>query len=656
MASHAPPTRNSPPTGWFLAPLHIASDATPLRICLLVRESSTGAAGRFALLREVPGYRVYLGVVCDTQARVQEWVEIAVQSLDLRDLAFSGYQERLTNFVFDQRWATEFESVLAQMPHAVLVTGMEQTQPEPLLILKRSATAETAFSPVEPAGWQVCREDALLQKHGLQPYSTSPFRYLHQPAGPEPKVFLATSADAPRGANVQSIDRLTAPPEVLDVFNPHAGLVRVTRFSPLELEDFLQILEGRPWGGLGPGTAGLAPSGVYEALREWSANQKGMPFLLNGAGDAADRLNEILCLKLATLAGLIREVRGAVKASQSPLLNISPSSFRIEIPPVGGQFPALWSSRGLLVKPGQAHPLKIKATEQRYFIRLGKSEPSVYLPEGLGAHSFGIGSVRRRSVVSESGSVTLEGTLVAEDYLRLDTNDLLWFKLPVGEERVEFYAHVQACEAVGPKEARFRTVPAQLPEPVVAALQATAAFAKAPYEIWPLLSSPCDLHSLGILAIRTLFANSRSQLPAIIDDILGLARRVGKEVDANDKLFPRLKTILEAEPKLLDTVSPQNLVEREWSPQAARAQIHISIWLESVAWVLRLFPGTGAHSYCSSFGDVSPLALETVFDRPIADLERLTLRLRSVLLPTLHTNQEIASVLLEQLSREGSTS
>jgi hypothetical protein len=63
--------------------------------------------------------------------------------------------------------------------------------------------------------------------------------------------------------------------------------------------------------------------------------------------------------------------------------------------------------------------------------------------------------------------------------------------------------------------------------------------------------------------------------------------------------------------------------------------------------VLRLFPGSGPHSFCKDFGDVSPLALETVFDAPIQELEALLLRLRSTLAPSLSANEEIAAVVLE---------
>ena len=176
------------------------------------------------------------------------------------------------------------------------------------------------------------------------------------------------------------------------------------------------------------------------------------------------------------------------------------------------------------------------------------------------------------------------------------------------------------------------------------------AFAKAPYEIWPLLSSPCDMYSLGIIAIRALLANRKSNLPVIVDEVLSLARSVGSDEEKENKLYPRLKALLEAEQKRYDLVSPQALIESDWTPPQARSQICLELWLETIAWLLRLFPGKGTQSYCKHFGDVSSLALETVFDAPIQELEHLALRLRSVLLPTTAANQEIALAVLDQLA------
>jgi len=642
------------PTGYQLAPIHPDNGGSPLRVCVLVAEDEKSPAGPFVLLRELPVARVYLGAACDAEGGIQDWLEIRVQNLELRELSFSNYQERLANPAFDQRWLAEYEIEKGGLPESVLVTGMEKHQPTPLIIKRATKNDPSPFLPVASTPWRICQDDTLLSSLGLPPYSTSPFRYLYDPSSSSPKNLFATAKDSPTGPNVTSAAQLFSASDVRAVFNPHAGLVRITRFNPLPFDELLQVLEGQAWEGVAVGKQRLIQDGIYDELQTWSASQKGISFLLHATSGISDRLHEILFLKLALLRDLFKAVRSYVKAQQLPLLNLAPSSFRVRLNQTGDQFPALWSAKCALVKPGQAYPLKMTATQQRYFIRLGGAEPSPFLPEGLGAHSLGIGSVRLRAVLAETDGIFIEGTLVAEDYLRLDVADLLWFKLPLAEDSVEFYAHVQLSEAVGPKEARFRTLPAKLSEAVVARLKQSvgAAFQKAPYEVWPLLSSPCDLYSLGVIAIRLLLANRQSNLPVILDDVLSLTRSLCPQPSSKDELLPQLKTLLNNEPKLLNLVSPHCLIAREWTPAEARAGINQDLWLDAVCLLLRLFPGAGHHSYCRSFGDVSPLALETVFDRPINELETLLLRLRSLLLPTLSANEEIAGVLRAQLNRD----
>lgn len=638
------------PPGCLLAPIHASTEETPLKICVLVRFESSPAAGPFILLREVPGSRVYLGAICDAEVRIQEWIEIWVQTVEMKEMAFAGYQEQLSNHVFDQYWRAECAVAKKTIPDKVIATAMEHDNPGPILIKQPSTGGNASLASTQVSHWKLCKNDSALTSLGLPPYSTSPYRYLYEPEASGTATFLAVSSDAPANAHVQSVDRLNALPEVRIVFNPHAGLIRILRFNPLELERYLLILEGAAWDETAPEMTALAPNSQYAQLRAWSASPKGLPFLLHGANESANRLNEIAFLKLAALLDMFKEVRTQVGAHQLPLLNLSLSSFRVSLPGVGDQFPALWAAKCALVKPGQAYPLKIRSTEQKYFIRLGRIEPSPYLPEGLGAHSFGIGSVRIRNVITETEGIVLEGTLVAEDYLGLDSHDLLWFKLSVGEQRLEFFAHVYTSEAVGPREARFRTVPTQLAEAVTGHLQRAAGtvFSRSPYEIWPLLSSPCDMYSLGVMAVRILLANNQSNLPVVLDEVVGLARHLGKEKPGEASLPAELNAAFERDARLLDLVSPHNLIESGGSPQEARNKINLELWLEAISIVLRLFPGTGVHSFCKDLGDVSPLALEMVFDRPIEELERLLLRFRSVLLPGLSANEEIAGIILAE--------
>jgi hypothetical protein len=638
--------------GYLLAPLQANVTLPCVQTCVLVRTEPDEVNGPFVLLREAPLAQVYLGALCDVGGRIHEWLEVWVQSVEPKTAAPSGNHERLPNFELDQRWASECNLEILNNPDSAIITGLETVHGQPLLITSPRGP-EAVFAVVENSGWELCRDDVLLNSFGLEAYQTGSFRYLHKPNSGPVETFLATSEDWPVNSHVEGLDRLKSA-EVLAVFNPRAGLIRVKRFCPLGLEEYLQVLEGRAWDGAGPGTLRLFEEGIYGLLQTWSGKPKGLPFLVHGAGTLTDRRNEIFFLKASVLLGMFRAVREYAAFRQSPLLNLSPSSFAVSVPEVGEQLPALWGARCALSKPGQAHPLTIKSTQHRYFVRLGRIEPSIYLPEGLGAHSFGTGSVRKRDVRSEAEGFVLEGTLVAQDYLGVDPHDLLWFRLPVaGQQRLEFYAHVYKGDSLGPKEARFRTVPTKLDDSVVAVLKSSGVFARAPYEIWPLLSSPCDLYSLAVISVRALLANSQSNMTIILDDMLGLSRRVGKDLDKSTDFTTRLKEILNSDKSLLDLVSPQRLVDENGTPAEARAAIHLDLWIETVAWVLRLFPGLGPHSFCRDFGDVSSLALETVFDRPIDELETLLIRLRSVILPTSATNAEIADVIRERLLKEG---
>ena len=638
------------PSDYMLAPIHRADADTPLRICVLVNPASGPAQSPFFLLRELPGSSVYLGAVCDAAGKVESWVEIWLQTLELKDSAVSGYHERLTNHVFDQRWRSEYALWNETAPNHVIATGMETEPPGPILIQQPSGGSPTIFLEAETTNWRVCQADALLESFGLPPYSTSSFRYLHEPGAGETKTFLATTPEAPANSHVQSLDRLRTLPKVQAVFNPHGGLVRVTRFSPLPLEEYLQILEGLEWKDSALDPSRMFPGSAYAALQAWSAKPVGLPFLLHGCERHGERLTEVFFLKLATLLGLFREVRNQVKAQQLPLLNLSPASFRISLTEAGDPFPALWAAKAALAKPGQAYPLQIKTTEQKYFLRLGKIEPSPFLPEGLATHVFGVGSVRIRNVTTEMDGIVLEGTMVAQDYLSLDPYDLLWFKLPLGEERLEFYAHVYPAENVGPREARFKTVPSKQAEATMAALKGIVGtvFPRSPYEIWPLLSSPCDLFSLGVLAVRILLANHQSNLPVILDEVLSLSRRLGENAKPGEELLKRLAALMEKDKNLVALLSPGALMGTAQPGVLGKAAA--DLWLETIALILRFFPGTGPHSFCKDFGDVSPLALENIFDRPIQDLESIVWRLRSVLVPSLADNEEIAGVLLKEMA------
>jgi len=111
-----------------------------------------------------------------------------------------------------------------------------------------------------------------------------------------------------------------------------------------------------------------------------------------------------------------------------------------------------------------------------------------------------------------------------------------------------------------------------------------------------------------------------------------------------------LQKLVQSEPRFYDLIGPGALVESGFTSQQAWSAIHGSTWLETISLLLRFFPDTGANAFCKSLGDVSPVALETVFDPALQTLEVLVLRLRNLLTPAFSMNDEIAAVIAEHIS------
>ena len=122
----------------------------------------------------------------------------------------------------------------------------------------------------------------------------------------------------------------------------------------------------------------------------------------------------------------------------------------------------------------------------------------------------------------------LEGTLVLPEPEPISPRDLLWVRLPLHSSRLDLYGHVYATEGLARGEVRFRTVPQKLSEATISALRAAEGvpFSRCIFEVVPLLSSPCDLYALGVLAVRTLLVHEKTTLAMELNEILSLASQI----------------------------------------------------------------------------------------------------------------------------------
>jgi hypothetical protein len=307
-----------------------------------------------------------------------------------------------------------------------------------------------------------------------------------------------------------------------------------------------------------------------------------------------------------------------------------------------------------LVKPSQAYALPVESSDFRYFIRARPGGTSIYHPEGLNAPLQSNGNARIRKVLPpDQGRTSLEGTLVMQDRINVSPHDLLWIRLPLPIGRVDLYGHLYTTDGLAQGEARFRTVPQVLAPDVVNALRAAegVSFARAPFEVVPVLSTPCDLYALGVLAVRTLLVNPQNTLAVALDEVLSLARQTAAEYKAETPLASRICAIMNNDERFVKSLAPHRLVQEPMEPTAAWELLPPELWYHTLAAVVRLFPGIGPDSHCKDYGDAASLALETIFNKPLEDLEKLLVRSRSLIVIDWNANREVHSAIRDVLDR-----
>ena len=640
-----------PPRDFRAVPIHPTNENVPLRVCVLVRKTPDPAAGRFVQLADLPEARVYLGCVCDAGERVREWIELWVQTVEGQDTRPASPLSSLSNSLLDQRWAAQCDALRAWAPESFIETGWETRHPLPLFI------DPATFSLIHPkgadggAGWELCQDDALLEAAGLPPYRPSLSRFLYQPAKGKDSRFVPLTDDAAGNAlTVPHLEALGLSEQAVP-FNPGAGLIMATSFYPLGYEEYLDLLGGKPWSGIEHGKSAFPLGELYQSLPDPNPRQDQGGHLFLGRHGRKGRLLETLHLKLRLLAEVFRAVRVSLRTHQLPFLNLSPGSFRVKLADLGEGLPFLWTAKCAVVQPPRSLAIQPKTTAQRWFVRSGQPAKSIYLPEGQIASGRGLATVRIRKVMPHPPeALIIEGTLAVQEPSPCSPRDILWVRLPLSTGPLDLYGHIDS-DGLASSEARFQTLPMRLPEASANALRSgtVVVFPRCQYEIITLLSSPCDLYSLGVLAIRTLLVNDKAALPVALDDLLSLARQVAVEHQHQPgvPLPARIAAIFAQKRGWIESLGPHRLLADPLDLEEAGALVPAGLWYEVLAAIVRLFPGAGPDSHRADLGDAPPLALETVLDPPLADLESLLLKTRSLIVIDWGYNREVRAVIDE---------
>ncbi len=636
------------PAGYAAVASHGPSKDGPVRLCVVVRVEAEKPEDALTVLRSTVDARAVLGCLTDAAGQVLRWVELWVQSLDLVASSPRSAREALSNAVLDRRWVAQVAACEAAaggepgVGGGVIRTGWEATHPRPLVIdLDRleSVHPREADSGEE---WALCQDERVLAALGAPGYGATIHRYLYVPKLGESSPLVAVTPGSPVVGAARDITTVIGRGAV--DFNVGGGLMMVRPWRPMGYEEFIDALVMEPSSAVVRMSPPLGEGGSSVATaRPWL---DGSMFLARqGRGG---RMVESFHLKLRLLADAICTVRDVTGSSGAPLLNLTASSFRVSLtePGCGGAMPVLWSARAALVQGGDAIPLKIPGTESRVFLRGVDRGVTIYTPESAGRSVQSRGSVRIRQIESGRAGAIVTGTLSTQERLSPGATDLAWLRIDLPGVTADLYGVLESAAAMAAGEWRFRSLQQRLPEKVVAALKEREGvpIQDVAFETLPQLSSPCDLYSLAVLAVRTMLVNGGNTLAVALDEVLSLARQCAVSAKEAASLEDRIGALMDKDKRWLESLGPHRLTREEMSPKTALDLVPREVWLRTLAMIVRMFPGVGPDSACRDLGDAPAAGPHAVYAPVLTDLDRLLVETRSLIMIDWRFNREIHSV------------
>jgi hypothetical protein len=632
------------PEGYLALPL-AGGGGYSLPVCVVARRKPDPIGGPLVVIRPLPDGQVVLGCIQDQGGQIWQWLEIWVQSIGALQDTLAAYRESLPNGELDARWTKLAETLLAEPEAALFAIGSESRHAPPMWVDLAQNAVVTLTDPGSGEAFELCRDDALLERHGLPAYRVSSHRYLHRPASPETPSFVPVTPGAPENEHTAALAQINRGLDGLPALNPEGGLLLIRPLHPLGYEEFLGVLAGAEWQGLPHGRAQLDPSNVGAEIG--SPDSQGRLFL--GREHPRRMLGETFHLKLRAFADVLTQTRNAVQRLQRPFFNLAEESFRVRLGEPGRGLPFLWTARVVLSQTGSAVRLPIPGSKANYFLIPDPDRLTVYRPAELGGGRRGQGAFRLRELNEQvQGGCLVHGTLQVGDAGLPGPQELVWLRVSVGNRTFDFHGHLEEDRALARGEARFRSIELEFSEPDRARLKDAAGvpLANARWESIPLLSTPCDLYALAVLGARTFLVNGDNTLPLAMDELQSLARQVATATD----LEAGLRQALAQDARWLASLGPQRLLKSGLGVADALAGVPIELWSATLAMLIRMLPGAGPHAACKHLNDARPGLYHEVFTRAVSDVTDLVRGTRGLVVSDWEMNQEVVH-LIEELEK-----
>jgi len=641
------------PKGYIVIPIAEDQKAAALKICILARSEPDPVGGHLVVLRDTIDAKVFLGCIIDASGRVLDWLELWIQNTETLINTASVAFQSLTNAAFDNRWRRQSQAFEHLDGAAIVKTGWESEHPLPTFL---DISTRSPIHPMESnsaISWKLCMDEGLLQQKDLPGYAGSLYRYLYVPELGAESQFVPVTSGTPTNSSTKPLSEICGDPARIIPLNPGAGLMLVKKHVPIRLETFIDILSGAAWDGLKHGRS------VIDLGEHLNALKKNEPVLTSDGRlfletqSQYSRLVETFHLKLRLLADIVSSVHSMVYHLQRPLLNICPDNWQVKLGEPGRGLPFLWTARAVLSDPGDSIPLAIERSDLQYYLSALEAGTSIYRPLVSSLPTTGRASVRIRRVLPDTSDTTaIEGTFTTQERIDMARNDLVGFRLNLACGEVNLYAHLESDSAMALGEWRFRTIAQNMDDTKVSDLRAAEGvpIPEVMFEVIPLLSSPCDLYSLAVIAIRILLVDNTNSLPVALDEILSLPRQIEVDYNESTSLKTSISDIFNKDNRWLESLGPQHLTYDKITSDEGFSIIPCELWWTTLAIILRMFPGLGPESECKDYGDAQQGGLHKVFEKTITDLDNLILRTRSLIVADWKSNQEISAVIQRYLT------
>ena len=638
------------PDSYIAVPITEDQKLSVLKICVVVRSEPDPAGGHLVVLRNTVDAKILLGCIVDTSAQVLDWVELWMQNSGTLINTPAASRLNLSNATLDDRWNKQLRAFKQLDASAIVTTGME-TSTLPTLIDVSAGFPVHPMDPESGTPWKLCTDEGLLQQNSLPSYSSTLHRYLYVPASSSAPKFVPVTPGAPTNESTKPLSEIYADDAHTIPFNIAAGLMLVKKHDPIDLETYIDILSGVSWDGLKHGRSVLDFGEQINALRkdETTLTSDGRLFLETCGRHG--RLIETLHLKLRLLADVISSVHTLVCNLQCPLLNVGPESWQVKLGEVGRGLPFLWTAKAVLSDPGDAIPLAIEDANLQYYLPSPVAGTSIYRPLISSVPIKGRASLRIRSVLTEANDTTVvEGTFTTQERIEIASHDIVWLRINLACGDVDLYAHLESDSAMASGEWRFRTVAQNIKHTEDLKAAEGVPMPEVQFEIIPLLSSPCDLYSLAVLAVRIFLVDNTNSLPVVLDETLSLMRQIEADFDENVGIEERISDLFSKDNRWLESLGPQHLAFDEVASDEIFRIIPPEIWWAILIIIMKMLPGLGPDSECRDYGDAQPGGLHKVFERTMDDIDNLILKTRSLIVSDRESNQEIAAVIQRYLS------